>query len=699
MSCDCFGYDCIPVLACVNQELLKVNIGDSELSNLCATVIQCVDAEFEAFKNGQETGFTFYPQALLTVLGSLDGYSDTGELYLRSFNGSYSWVSAASAIQTYFDDGIGISVSGLGTLGNPYKPNLITSYVRSLFTASNGLTSSFGATTLGGTLTQNTNIDGGGFSLDISNLNQGIIRGNTVNVRGSIAASHYGEGVFNADQTSIQIVNGSELYYLDLNDVSGITTLGSSKDLVLHDGTQTNPLIVGTSKTFLRIVNYHHADANDVLSLVNPATGEVAWTTPAAPGGTYTDEQAQDAVGAILTPSATISYSYNDLTPSITSSVIDGSISFVKIQNVSTDKLIGRDTAASGSVEEIGVTGGVEFNGTGSIQVSAFTGDVTKPAGSTVTTIADDSVTNTKIRDSSGFSVIGKATTGSGNPDDIVANTDGVLRRSGSGDLQFGTLVTGNIGDDQITFAKTQNISTQRILGRSTAGSGNIEELTIGSGILVSGGSVSTLGRTLIGITKFEADGTWTKPVGCNAVLVYTVGAGGGGAGANSASGQAAMGAGGGGGAYSVHYITSGLGSTEDIVIGVGGTEGNSTNSYTGQSGTASSFGLHTGVNGGDGGQTAATGVSLFLGAGGVGGVQGFHPSGLVYGGGGEVGGLSIRLSGTVAIGGSGGSSILGGGDFGYSYGAGGAGSVALNGATADGNPGTNGIVIIYEYS
>lgn len=38
----------------------------------------------------------------------------------------------------------------------------------------------------------------------------------------------------------------------------------------------------------------------------------------------YTDEQAQDAVGTILTNSATVSFTYNDATPSITASVIAG---------------------------------------------------------------------------------------------------------------------------------------------------------------------------------------------------------------------------------------------------------------------------------------------------------------------------------------------------------------------------------------
>lgn len=48
-------------------------------------------------------------------------------------------------------------------------------------------------------------------------------------------------------------------------------------------------------------------------------------------GGWYTDEQAQDAVGTILVDSSTIDFTYNDVTPSITWTVIDGSITTTKL--------------------------------------------------------------------------------------------------------------------------------------------------------------------------------------------------------------------------------------------------------------------------------------------------------------------------------------------------------------------------------
>lgn len=47
------------------------------------------------------------------------------------------------------------------------------------------------------------------------------------------------------------------------------------------------------------------------------------------------------------------------------------------------------------------------------------------------------------------------------------------------------------INADAVTFGKIQNITTSRILGRTTASSGDIEEITVGAGLTLSSGSLS----------------------------------------------------------------------------------------------------------------------------------------------------------------------------------------------------------------
>lgn len=117
--------------------------------------------------------------------------------------------------------------------------------------------------------------------------------------------------------------------------------------------------------------------------------------------------------------------------------IANDAVTFAKMQNISTDRLLGRDTAGTGDIEQLTVGGGVEFTGTG-IQTSAFTGDVTKAAGGTVTTIANDAV----------------------------------------------------------TYAKMQNVSAaSRLLGRgSAAGAGDVQEVSLGTGLSMTGTTLSATG-------------------------------------------------------------------------------------------------------------------------------------------------------------------------------------------------------------
>jgi hypothetical protein len=143
-------------------------------------------------------------------------------------------------------------------------------------------------------------------------------------------------------------------------------------------------------------------------------------------------------------------------------------VTFAKFQNISTDRLLGRDTASSGLVEEISLNATLEFTGSTSIQRAALTGDITASAGSNATA----------FRNFSALSVLGRSANSSGAPADI-AGTDGQVFRIASNVLGFGTIATAGIGDNQVTFAKIQQIATDRLLGRDSSGTGNVEEISL----------------------------------------------------------------------------------------------------------------------------------------------------------------------------------------------------------------------------
>lgn len=90
-----------------------------------------------------------------------------------------------------------------------------------------------------------------------------------------------------------------------------------------------------------------------------------------------------------------------------------------------TDRLVGRDTAGAGAAEELTVGGGIEFTGAGGIQTSAFTGDVTKAAGGTAQTIPNDTVTYAKLQNVSVTArLLGRATAGAGDVEEISLGTN-----------------------------------------------------------------------------------------------------------------------------------------------------------------------------------------------------------------------------------------------------------------------------------
>lgn len=74
-----------------------------------------------------------------------------------------------------------------------------------------------------------------------------------------------------------------------------------------------------------------------------------------SPVSGYSDEQAQDAVGTILTDTTTVDFTYTDETPSITADVKDASVANAKLANMTTKTYKGRTSATTGVPEDVAV--------------------------------------------------------------------------------------------------------------------------------------------------------------------------------------------------------------------------------------------------------------------------------------------------------------------------------------------------------
>ena len=117
-------------------------------------------------------------------------------------------------------------------------------------------------------------------------------------------------------------------------------------------------------------------------------------------------------------------------------------------------------------------------------------------------------------------------------------------------------------------------------------------------GALISINTFTSQNGTWNSHTTSGGSGTWTKPSGCNHVLVYVTG-GGGGARVNDNSYR---GAGGGGGATSIKYID--VSNVNSVNYTYGGGGGYARNGGRGGTGGTSSFGNYCTASGGQGGQT-----------------------------------------------------------------------------------------------
>ncbi|MEZ5923919.1 MAG: DUF2793 domain-containing protein [Hyphomicrobiaceae bacterium] len=154
----------------------------------------------------------------------------------------------------------------------------------------------------------------------------------------------------------------------------------------------------------------------------------------------------------------------------------------------------------------------------------ALTGDVTTTAGALTATIPNNTVTNAKAADMATATLKGRATAGSGDPEDLTAaqartilnvadGANAYVHPNHSGDVTSVGDGATTIANDAVTYAKMQNVAANAVLARAAATSGDVGEVALAASQILGRGTTGDIAAITLG-TNLSMSGTTLNAAG-----------------------------------------------------------------------------------------------------------------------------------------------------------------------------------------
>ena len=310
---------------------------------------------------------------------------------------------------------------------------------------------------------------------------------------GNTTAAKYQKGVISPSSSRISIgysnpnitINAIEANFT-LDNIGGILSLskgGSSKALTASNGG----------------IVYTDADSMEVLSGTATARQMLQSGSSAAPAWSTTTWPATSTVNRILYSSAT------NVVGEITSAansvlVTDGS----SVPSLSTD-IPTAVTIGSSYIYRAGGTDVPLLDGGTNASLTASNGGIVYSTASAMAILSGVAEANRVLLSGSSaapawstdtLTLTGDASLSGTNTGDQTITLTGDVTGSGTGSF------AATIANDAVTYAKIQNVSaTDRLLGRSTAGAGDVEEITCtAAGRAIIDDANATAQRTTLGL-------------------------------------------------------------------------------------------------------------------------------------------------------------------------------------------------------